>query len=365
MSVYETDVPHSLLYRHDEADRPLKAGRRLLIYFICGNPGLVDFYDGFFRRLHETIRSSSLIQERGTTIDIYGRDLAGFHDDDHRPFSAPDHLPYDLEGQVTTIYEDISEFVRQDKLQATKSGGEGYGDVILMGHSVGAYIATEIMHRHLQARRAVDGGAAAASHHVHMRHGFLLFPTLTQIALSRNGRWMQMLREVPFLDANFHVLAGRLLSLLPAAAVRWLVSRVLPLEGGGGGQEGGEGDLAGVLTRWLKSRDGVWQAVHLGKSEMEMIREEVWEESLWDTVAAADEEDGGEEKRKGVPRFFIFYGKEDEWVANEWRDRFIERRKRDGGETRIEVDEGDIPHAFSLKRGEYLWLLRDGFGRDC
>ncbi|VUC35066.1 unnamed protein product [Clonostachys rosea] len=327
MTGSEIQPPRSVLLRHREGELAAGEGgrRRVLIYFICGNPGLIEFYEGFLGHLRKLILASPSIKD--LEVDLYGRNLVGFDDDDHRPFSAPDNVPVDLEGQICSVYDNVANVVREE----TKRG-EGYGDVILMGHSVGAYIATEVMHRHLAE-------PAEWARHVKLRHGFLLFPTLTHIAASPSGRRMQLLRAVPFMDSYFHLLARGLLGVIPEAAVRWLVGRIVGLK---------DTKMVGVLTRWLKSRDGVWQAVHLGKSEMETIKEEVWEEELWSLAG-----EGEGEGESGAPRFFVLYGKEDHWVANHLRDEFIARRKKDGGETRIEVDEGDLPHAFCLKEDDF------------
>ncbi|CAH0044274.1 unnamed protein product [Clonostachys solani] len=332
MAASETRPPHSVFLRHREGEpAPGENGRRrALIYFICGNPGLIEFYEGFLAHLRELISSSASMGR--VEVDLYGRSLVGFDDDDHAPpFSAPDNEPVDLEGQIRSVYESVAGVVADE---AKRSGGKGYGDVILMGHSVGAYIATEVMHRHLAEQQP-----AGWARHARLRHGFLLFPTLTHIAASPSGRRMQLLRAVPLMDSYFHLLARGLLGVIPEAAVRWLVGRVVGAR---------DGRVVRALARWLKSRDGVWQAVHLGKSEMETIREEVWEERLWGMAAEGEGGSSG-----AAPRFFILYGKEDHWVANHLRDEFIARRRKDGGETRIEVDEGDLPHAFCLKEEDF------------
>uniref|UniRef100_A0A8H7KEJ8 Uncharacterized protein n=1 Tax=Bionectria ochroleuca TaxID=29856 RepID=A0A8H7KEJ8_BIOOC len=145
----EIQPPRSIFLRHREdelAPRENDSRRRALIYFICGNPGLIEFYEGFLAQLRQLISGSASME--GVEVDLYGRNLVGFDDEDHfPPFSAPDNVPLDLEGQICSVYENVAEVVRDE---AKRKGGKGYGDVILMGHSVGAYIATEVMHRHLR-----------------------------------------------------------------------------------------------------------------------------------------------------------------------------------------------------------------------
>ena len=94
---------------------------------------------------------------------------------------------------------------------------------------------------------------------------------------------------------------------------------------------------ADVTTRFLKSNDGVWQAIHLGKDEMANIAEDKFSKDLWDVT---------EKTRNDAPKFFFLFGKADHWVANEIRDEFIRQREeyahQDGpgkGRTGFEIDE--------------------------
>ncbi|KAF4948877.1 hypothetical protein FSARC_13618 [Fusarium sarcochroum] len=285
--------------------------QKALIYYICGNPGLIEYYTDFLNLLRGLVNKI----EKDTAYDIYGKNLFGFSDDDHEPFSSS-NKPWDLDGQIEGIYGDVA------------ARGEQHDFVILMGHSVGSYIAVEIFHRHMtDFSRAPD---------LKLRHGFLLFPTLTHIARSSNGVQFTMLRRlIPFLDTVASLLARVFLGLLSIASVTWIVQRLL----------GFTHASADVTARWLKSRDGVLQAVHLGLSELETICEEKWSEELWAT--------SGEEN--GVPRFFIFYTNNDHWVDDGERTGIIKRRE---GRARIVVDKGDIPHAFCTREDASLEIAK-------
>ncbi|PTB63365.1 hypothetical protein BBK36DRAFT_1181732 [Trichoderma citrinoviride] len=337
--------------------------RHGLIYFVCGNPGLVHYYTVFLECLRGMLDELQDEETGGrrsrTAYDIYGRDLLGFSDDDHEPFVRGSNEPWDLDGQIEGIYKDVAaqripsaqtqdQGTGQNGLQ-DREGTRPYDFVILMGHSVGAYISLEIFHRH-----AKDSSRAP---HLHLRHGFLLFPTLTHIAASPSGRQASLLLSIPRLEGNAHLLAKFALRCLPHGVVLWIVKNVM----------GFTDQTARVTADWLKSRDGVWQAIHLGLSELRTICEEKWEEELW-RATAEDEDDAdgyeychidnndtgdgeGRERGRQIPKFFIFYGKHDHWVANHLRDAFIERRREhvEEGHTRILVDEGDLPHAFCVK----------------
>lgn len=306
--------------------------KRALIYFICGNPGLIEYYADFLSHLRGLLHST----ERAVAYDIYGRNLLGFSDDDHEPFGDGSE-PWDLDGQVEGIFDDVA--MRRVGGEVG-DGGEGvpYDFVLLMGHSVGSFIAVEVFHRHMNKPERAP--------HLRLRHGFLLFPTLTHIGQSPSGARVEACRRVvPGIEGLAHAGARLVLAAFTEGALRWIVHRVLGLTR----------RTADVTVRWLKSRDGVRQAMYLGVSELEGIREEKWGEELWE-VAQEDGNEGGEVDGKGVPKFWLFYGREDHWVANWARDELIERRREHGergGRTRVVVAEGDVPHAFVTKDGEF------------
>ncbi|KAI9155078.1 Lipid droplet-associated hydrolase [Paramyrothecium foliicola] len=287
------------------------AKRRGLIYFVPGNPGLIEYYADYLRCLRGILDGNEA--KHGTAYDLHGRNLLGFKDADHAPFSASNE-PWDLEGQVEGVYEQVA------KLRT--AAHEPYDVVILTGHSVGGYISVDVFHRHMQN--------PSRAPHLNLQHGFLLFPTLTDIALSPSGTRATALLGVPLLEPNAHRLAKLVLTLFPQSTLRLIVQRWM----------GFSPQTAAVTAEWLKSRDGVWQAIHLGRSELRTITEEKWEQELWETSQPS----------ASATRFFLFYGREDHWVANHIRDEFIAKRKQ--GETRIAVDEGDLPHAFCVREGE-------------
>lgn len=317
-----------------------------LLFFIPGNPGLVDYYTDFFDSLKARIGWAD------GRIHVHGRDLFGFRDDSHEPFSN-EHPPYNLEHQIEAVYNHLASLRRTDSTRNTPGKkGEPYDFIILAGHSVGSYIALEIFHRHLK-----DPSRAP---HLKLHAGILLFPTVTHIAQSPAGKRLDLIRTTPMLNNTAHVIAQRFLDLWPAAALRWFVSNVL-----GMGTKAAE-----VTTGFLKSRDSVWQALHMGKDEMKVITEEKWDKELWEI----EEDDlGSGSGKRTTPRFFFYFGKKDHWVADHFRDHFIRAREKhiENGWARVEIDERGLPHAFCTteknselvadKVAQYLKELWDGF----
>ncbi|XWX00499.1 hypothetical protein V2A60_008519 [Cordyceps javanica] len=293
---------------------------RSLIYFIPGNPGVVEFYTDFLRSLRALLDKT----ESDTAYDIYGRNLLGFHDGDHEPFSGQ-NLPYDLDAQVEGMWADIASRRYGD------SNDTPYDSVILVGHSIGAYVVVETFHR--QATNPKAG--------LNLQHGLLLFPTISYIARSPSGLKITALQQkwyLPGVEENLHHIARALLFFLPQPALQWIWAGYL----------GFSSAAAATLAEWLKSRDGVWQAIHLGRSELRQVGKDKWDDNFWDAIAATGT--GGV-----APKFFFFYGKHDHWVDNSLRDEFISRhhaRKDSPGRPSIEVDTGDISHAFCTKEGK-------------
>ncbi|KAI1774471.1 hypothetical protein F4818DRAFT_83948 [Hypoxylon cercidicola] len=306
--------------------RPLEGktedkSRDVLVFFISGNPGLMDYYEPFLSTLRSLLDGVASLEH--TRFHIYGQDLAGFRDEDHEPFTRH-RKPYDVEYQIQHSLATLERL----RIESGPRSGSPYDEVLLIGHSVGAYIALELFHRLLRNPDLTS--------HLNLASGILLFPTIDHIAKSSNGRKMDLLRRTPVLGNNAYRIARTFLHLCPRAMLRWIVHNVagIPAQNGD------------ITVRWLKSRDGVWQTLHMGMDEMKVIREDRWDEELWEIAHDA------EANHKVIPKFFFFYGKKDEWVADHYRDEFIQKRQKQVERTRVIVDEGDIPHAFIIHHSE-------------
>ncbi|GAB1314772.1 hypothetical protein MFIFM68171_04982 [Madurella fahalii] len=323
--------------------------KQCLIFFIPGNPGLIDYYTPFLSTLRQLLDEREAKEGCGYAFHIYGRNLLGFEDGDHEPaFGTPTAEgvriePYTLEDQIQCLCEQVCR-VNYSALQgpAARSRRRAFDKVILIGHSVGAYITLEIFNRHHQNRLRSDS-QQTDSHEpssslgsVELTAGILLFPTVVYIAQSSSGQKLALIRRVQFLDMSAHYMAKWFVSLWPRWILGAIVRRFL-----------GFPEHAALATmRFLTSKDGIWQALHMGKDEMETITEEKWNEDLWEIQ-------GAEEGTGVAAKFFFYFAETDHWVADECRDEFIEKRRRhEKGKTRIVVDEEKIPHAFCIHHSE-------------
>lgn len=319
-------MPQVLSYPPNDAHEDPNT-QHVLIFFVTGNPGLIDYYEPFLSTLRSLLDKTPCSGSRPLAFHIYGRNLAGFDDSDHEPFSA-ESPPHDLESQIQHILSAL------DSLTVEAAGprqGTPFDRVILMGHSVGAFITLEVFHRRL-------GDQSLAS-------GILLFPTVAHIALSPSGRRISRLKGIApeIVERSIHSIAKSATYLFPGWTLGWLLRSVM----------GFAEHAANATERFLRSRDGIWQAVHLGKDELKLIAEEKWGEELWEVAEEA------EAQGHDVPKFFFYFGEHDHWVDNELRDSFIERRnehaareapKHRRGRTRMMVDEDGIPHAFCISK---------------
>lgn len=142
-----------------------------LIFHIPGNPGLIPYYQPFLSKLHNLLVTSS--SAASARFHICGHSLKGFEfTKNGLPPQSPLGLSAQIEYQEDLLYNHV------------KSHRERTGNtpkVILMGHSVGAYILLELIRHH--EKKIHD----SQDEDFDLIGGILLFPTITHIAKSRLG----------------------------------------------------------------------------------------------------------------------------------------------------------------------------------
>lgn len=156
--------------------------QKTTIFFISGNPGLIGYYHPFLSLLSKYLDEQKEENPPSRpSFQIYGCSLGGFQIDDHQATPSNNGIDLDLEDQICFVQGKLA------ALMGDEGNGNGNGNcnagtrqkVILIGHSVGAYIAMEILRRHREAKpeSAFDiiGGA-------------MLFPTVKDIAASPSGQ---------------------------------------------------------------------------------------------------------------------------------------------------------------------------------
>ncbi|RAH75365.1 bifunctional triacylglycerol lipase/ester hydrolase, partial [Aspergillus aculeatinus CBS 121060] len=345
------------------------SGSPVIIYFISGNPGLISYYYPFFTHLIEKLRAWSSEDDANPRFHLYGHSLAGFEVASSPSDSNTEHY-HDLEDQIRFVQRKLDDCVSRVVASETSAFSRVNGDtirprVILIGHSVGTYIAMELIRRHRERSSSSSSSLIDTNPSFPIISAILLFPTVVDIAKSPSGRKLTTLLTIlPHLALIASLVARVLTTLLPGSMLRTVVRLVM-----------GSPPSAAVDTtcRFLTSRRGVRQALHMAASEMYTINSDEWADEVWGIASTP-------EAAKSLTKLFFYYGRGDHWVAEETREEIIALRGRGngngngnangiteggsakGGEgegeggrgpTMVVCEEG-LPHAFCLRHSEVM-----------
>lgn len=349
--------------------------RTYLIYFVTGNPGLVEYYRTFLTHLYGLL-SHNTASDRDVEFQVYGRSLSGFemNNAEIKTMKWRKQPPYGLQDQIRHSEDELADLVEEIKEQGAKDVR-----VILVGHSVGAYISLEII------RRLRAHGMAGEDFETRVVGAIGLFPTVVDIARSESGMkasvsgfqhsceegptsiWRRLFTLLlstytndftqPFLkNSNFATFAALFVNfltfLLPISLIANLIAKFMDFPS----------DAAQTTAAFVKSPHGIHQALHMARDEMFQIDTDIWDEEIWG--AAASEPATKHPHPRPILRFL--FAREDHWVADATRDALIHSRGRfsrgDGvdeiegqGENWkpiMEIDEREgWPHGFCIRHG--------------
>ena len=350
--------------RHEAKEGTQLTRGLTILFFVTGNPGCLSFYHRFLRLLvtepaqaEQQARDSSseaAISERlrsqgsydGLTKEtsqcvVAGFSLAGFESgpsayspgsnlsspliDKPELFSKPPFYREIIEsGKVYSLQEQILISLLRLRLlvQALRSEFAEQTDgkrlsVVLMGHSVGAYIALEMTR--LWKEQATD-----SSKPFDIRSLFLLTPTIHNISLSSSGRvFTPALTYLPFLPVAAQVIASSLGYLVSESTIRRLTSWVLRVDS--------KSPRVDMLLDFLRSKGAVRQALSMATNEMQEIghfRLKGWESFVFSrpiTAVTAAESSSKVLADRGAsaPKLYLLFAHSDHWVAEETREEII------------------------------------------
>lgn len=156
-------------------DRSEDQSQDFLIFMITGNPGLIKYYEPFLSTLHTLLSSESTTSS--ARFFICGNSLAGFEHSNGEMGEKPARL-VGLQDQITHTERLL--FKEVDRHRKAAVAKEKPLKVILIGHSVGAYILLELIQGH---REQVEKYKSDFD----LIGGILLFPTITHLAQSPQG----------------------------------------------------------------------------------------------------------------------------------------------------------------------------------
>ena len=159
------------------------------VFFISGNPGLIGYYHPFLSLLAQNLAEPSA--QSKTAYQIYGCSLGGFEVDEKTSLDGSRYQGskdetggepelHDLEDQIRFVHQRLTAVMGESNASdASDLSVPRKRKVVLIGHSVGAYIAMEVVKRHREAGEVSDFDIVG---------GVMLFPTVMDIAASPSGQ---------------------------------------------------------------------------------------------------------------------------------------------------------------------------------
>ncbi|KAA8641826.1 bifunctional triacylglycerol lipase/ester hydrolase [Aspergillus tanneri] len=283
------------------------------------------------------VRVQTTQQEKKYSFQVYGHSLAGFElpEPTQQAEDVESHSHYyDLEEQISFVQGKLNGFLSEytGSIERT-SGAEPVATpkVILIGHSVGAYIAMEVLRRHRE--NSMNGDRPVEFDIV---GGVMLFPTVVDIAKSPSG---QKLTRLISLIPQLAIVAGVLVRILTTLLPTVLLQRLIKLN-----MASAPASMVDTTAAFLKSQRGVRQALHMAADEMQTITSDQWSDDVWGISTTKDP----------VTRLFFYFGRNDHWVAEHTRDAIIEHRGRVRGGPEMIICEDGLPHAFCIRHSDIV-----------
>jgi hypothetical protein len=327
---------HDTIFLEGPIQRPNSNIQRpkFLIFHITGNPALIEYYRDFLTHIHTSL--SPHAEVLNYYFQIYGQSFPGFEVSSRSSHSngRVKGLEAQIQAVCSTLQNALHSFSEDDNL-TDKPG------VILIGHSVGAYIALEII-------RGVRLGSflnPQSDLEVRFQHtpriisAICLFPTVVDIAKSRSGKIFTPLSKIPYFPEIASGAVKLFTSVLPQDMLLNLIKLIT-----------GMPTRAAIITvAFLNSGTGVRAALAMARDEMRLITADHWDNEVWGAASAS----GIGERR---PKLFFYFGEDDHWVADHTRNDLIAARGRirEGEEWKpvMEIDDRGIPHGFCIRHSD-------------
>lgn len=148
--------------------------KHVLIYYVTGNPGFIEYYRNLLEALAHRLASSRQDEQHSkhkTQYHIHGASLSGFE------FAASQRPARIL--SLDEIKRDLIERIHHKAHEVASANGVETKSlqVVLIGHSIGTWLILE----------SVAATMKDPSNPVRIASGILLFPTVFDLAKSPNG----------------------------------------------------------------------------------------------------------------------------------------------------------------------------------
>lgn len=290
-------LPTSVLHIEPKCVSPLSP----LFVWIPGNPGIVQYYKEFLTQLHEKHES----------WEILAISHAGMSIEDPQSQNSKATI-YTLEDQIQHKVEIINRFSKENR------------DLIVMGHSVGAYMAQRVIMDEKLVGKVTKLG--------------LITPTIVDIHLSQKGaqftKGFSWIKNLPDLVAMIcDLLFNKLASIMYTDQ---LISFLM----------GVDKDSVPVTTSrsLVQHSEIVRQALGLAAFEMQQIRGTwIFQKELIDYCNS-----------KGIETKIVF-SVNDPWVSDVTRESLLVFFRENYRESNLEISiSQELDHSFVIKHSKYI-----------
>ena len=155
------------------------------VYFVPGNPGCIAYYHVFLSQLADSFYFRASVDNL-PKVHVFGHSLANFAHGPNLPHMA--HRPVlGLQEQISYAEKNLDSYVTAQRRQGVELSMQTprLANIVLVGHSVGAYICMELLRRWRDSERATGYSSILGFRIV----GFVgLFPTITWLGKSPRGK---------------------------------------------------------------------------------------------------------------------------------------------------------------------------------
>ena len=207
------------------------------VFFITGNPGLIGYYHSFLTLLADKLA----LARHG--VAIYGHSLANFVDEFiiDGTGSREGRKILGLQGQIEYVEGVLRSYVDGLENASSVEDSAEPPKIILVGHSVGAYIGLEIIRRWTEEEERKMRVIGLVG----------LWPTVTWIGESPSGKRFGWLARLPYLEKVVACATKVLTAIVSRSVLHNMVKFVT----------GMPDDAANVTSDFLCSPNGVEQAL--------------------------------------------------------------------------------------------------------
>jgi len=247
---------------------------------------------------------------------------------------------YDLRDQIELCYRRLVQLIGNLKSYVGSIDDATVFQVVLAGHSVGAYIALEIVRRQHEdiMLKSKSPGALFS-----IIATILLTPTINNISHSSSGRIAApVLGYLPFFSSLLQLGTSSLTAILPTSWLHGIVERITRMK---------NAHAVNTTVGFLQTPGAVREALYMAGCEMQEIGEDQWTDEVWGAVNAAEPvKDNISEMIWFAPKHYFLFAKEDHWVADVTRDSIM---KTMHDRATVLVDENQklgLVHAWCLQQ---------------